>query len=99
MLVHPGCQPPLAGRWEIKEATEWFNVEAWEGFGEVCQEYLHKGSLVYIKNRLQTDHYEHEGETHYFIKGMTLGMQMLDRPKQEDEPVLDVGEGYEGPDN
>jgi hypothetical protein len=97
--VHPGYQPPLAGHGEIKEATEWFNVEAWEGFGEVCQEYLQKGSLVHIENRLQTDRYEHEGETHYFIKGMTLGMQMLDRPEKEAEPVLEVGEGHERPED
>ena len=54
---------------------------------------------MYIKNHLQTDRYEHEGETHYFTKVIISGMQMLDRPKKEDEPVLDVGEGYEGPDN
>ena len=60
---------------------------------------MHKGSLVYIKNHLQTDRYEHENKTHYFIKKMTLRMQMLDRPKKEDEPVLDVEKGYEEPDN
>ena len=54
-----------------KEATDWFNVEAWDRLGEICQEYLSKGSLVYISGRLQTDRYEHEGETRFFTKVMS----------------------------
>ena len=53
---------------ETKESTEWVNVEAWERLGVVCQEYLRKGSLVYIDGRLKTDRYEVEGETKYFTK-------------------------------
>jgi single-strand DNA-binding protein len=46
---------------EAKEHTDWFNVEAWGRLGEVIQEYLKKGSLVYIEGRLQTDRYEAQG--------------------------------------
>ena len=74
---------------EPKEATDWFNVEAWGRLGEICQEYLSKGSLVYISGRLQTDRYEHEGETRYFTKVIAQQMQMLDR-KEAEEPVVEV---------
>ena len=72
---------------ESKEATDWFNVEAWGRLGEVCQEYLHKGSLVFIEGRLQTDRYEHEGETRYFTKVIAKHLQMLDRRAEEEPPL------------
>jgi single-strand DNA-binding protein len=72
----------------VKEAADWFNVEVWGKLGEVCQQYLHKGSLVFLEGRLQTDRYEHEGETRYFTKVVARGMQMLDR-KPEEEPAID----------
>jgi single-strand DNA-binding protein len=71
-----------------KEATDWFNIEAWGRLGEICQEYLHKGSLVYLEGRLQTDRYDQEGETRYFTKVVASQMQMLDR-KSGDEPLME----------
>jgi single-strand DNA-binding protein len=71
-----------------KEATDWFNIEVWGKLGEVCQQYLHKGSLAFIEGRMQTDRYEQEGETRYFTKVIARSMQMLDR-KPEEEPALD----------
>ncbi len=76
---------------ELKEYTEWFNIEAWGRLGEICQGYLRKGSLVYIEGRLRTDRYEEQGETRYFTKIVALTLQMLDR-KPSEEPVLGVEE-------
>ena len=53
----------VSNRWkdkngETKESTEWVNIEAWGRLGEVCQEYLKKGSLISLEGRLKTDKYE-----------------------------------------
>lgn len=72
---------------ELKEATDWFNVEAWGRLGEICQQYLTKGRLVYIEGRLQTDRYEQEGQTRYFTKVVATQMQMLERRPEEEEPI------------
>ena len=77
---------------ETKEATDWFNVEAWGRLGEICQEYLQKGRLVYIEGALRTDQYEHEGEKRYWTKVVALQMQMLDRKRGEEEPVAPQAE-------
>jgi single-strand DNA-binding protein len=75
-----------------KEATEWVNVESWGRLGEVCQQYLHKGSLIYLEGRLKTDKFEDKGgETKYYTKVVALSMQMLDR-KPEDEPAAMIEE-------
>jgi single-strand DNA-binding protein len=86
----------VSQRWKSaegdKEYTEWINVEAWGRLGEVCQQYLHKGSLVFLEGRLKTDKYEDKGgETKYYTKVVALSMQMLDR-KPEEEPVAAVEE-------
>ena len=77
---------------EAKEATDWFNVEAWDRLGEICGDYLSKGSLVYLEGRLQTDRYDHEGDTRFFTKVIARQMQMLDRREEEAEPVLEAEE-------
>lgn len=87
----------VSNRWrsaegETKESTEWVNIEAWERLGEICQQYLHKGSLVYLEGRLKTDKYDDKsGETKYYTKVVALSMQMLDR-KPDEEPVSAVEE-------
>lgn len=86
----------ISNRWKSKEGdakeyTEWVNVEAWGRLGEVCQEYLKKGSLVFVEGRLKTDKYEDKGETRFYTKVVALSMQMLDR-KPSEEPVMSVEE-------
>ena len=86
----------VSNRWKSKEGdakeyTEWVMVEAWGRLGEVCQEYLKKGSLLFLEGRLKTDKYEDKGETKYYTKVVALSMQMLDR-KPNEEPVTIVEE-------
>lgn len=86
----------VSSRWkdksgEMKESTEWVNIEAWGRLGEICQEYLKKGSLIFLEGRLKTDKYDSNGETKYFTKVVTQSLQFLDR-KGKEEPVLAVDE-------
>ena len=72
---------------EIKDATDWFQIVAWGRLGEICSQYLSKGRLVYVEGRLQTDGYEHQGETRYFTRVIASQMQMLERKPEEEEAV------------
>ncbi|HLF91461.1 MAG TPA: single-stranded DNA-binding protein [Anaerolineales bacterium] len=67
-----------------KEATDWFNIEAWGRLGEICQQYLHKGSRIYLEGRLETTKYEQDGETRYFTKVVANQMIMLERRAGEE---------------
>ncbi len=71
-----------------RESTEWINVEAWERLSETCQEYLRKGSLVYIDGRIKTDKYEDNGSNRYFTKVVASQVQFLDRRPSEDSPFV-----------
>jgi single-strand DNA-binding protein len=82
----------ISNRWkskdgEAKEFTEWVYIEAWGRLGEICGEYLKKGSLVFVEGRLKTDRVEDK----FYTKVVALSMQMLDR-KPSEEPVLTVEE-------
>jgi len=70
---------------EAKSVTDWFNIETWGKLGEICQQYLHKGQLVYVEGRMKTDKYEQNGETRYFTKVVLSGMQMLERRETDEE--------------
>jgi single-strand DNA-binding protein len=76
---------------ETKEYTDWVYVEAWGRLGEICEQYLHKGSLAYVEGRLKVDRYEEKGETRYSTKVVALQVQMLDR-KGAEEPMITVEE-------
>jgi single-strand DNA-binding protein len=39
---------------ERQEKTEWHNIVTWDRLAEICNQYLTKGSLVYIEGSLQT---------------------------------------------
>ena len=82
----------VSNRWkkdgDVKEYTEWVNIEAWGRLAEICNEYLRKGSLVYIEGRLKTDKYQDDSDvTRYFTKVVIQQMQMLD--KRKDKGVIE----------
>lgn len=79
---------------EMKEYTEWVNIETWGRLAEICHQYLHKGSLVYVEGRLRTEKYDDKGETKYFTRVVATGLQMLDR-KPAEEPVITIEEPQE----
>jgi single-strand DNA-binding protein len=76
---------------EEKESTDWFSIEAWGRLGEICEQYLHKGSLVYLEGPVHTERYEHQGETRYYTKVVARRLQMLGKPA-EDEPIQEEEE-------
>jgi len=86
----------ISQRWKTKEGetrehTEWAHVETWERLAEICQEYLGKGSLVYVEGRLKTDRYLDQGEIKYFTKVVAQRVQFLSDYRAS-EPVVEHSE-------
>ena len=66
---------------EKSEKTEWHRIVAWARLGEICGEYLHKGSQVYIEGRLQTRTWEdRDGNKRSTTEIVAQTMQMLGSP-------------------
>ena len=61
-----------------EEYTEWVNIVAWDKLGEICAQYLRKGSLVYISGRMQTRKWKDQsGTDRYTTEIVAKEMKML----------------------
>jgi single-strand DNA-binding protein len=64
-----------------QERTEWHDIEAWDRLGEICGQYLKKGSLVYIEGTIRTDTWDDKetGQKRSRKKIVAREMKMLER--------------------
>jgi single-strand DNA-binding protein len=81
--------------------TEWFSVVAWDKLAEICNQYLTKGTRVYVEGRLQTRSWDDKntGEKRYKTEVIAQDMIILssrgerapagdfDAPVQDEEPA------------
>jgi single-strand DNA-binding protein len=64
---------------ENRDETEWFRVVAWDKLAETCNQYLRKGSKVYIEGRLQTRQWkDNNGADQKMVEIVANEMLMLD---------------------
>lgn len=64
---------------ERQERTEWHRVVLRNKLGEIAQQYLRKGSQVYIEGRIQTRKWQNQnGEDQYTTEIVGREMTMLD---------------------
>jgi single-strand DNA-binding protein len=62
-----------------QEQTEWHRIVAFGRLGEICGQYLNKGSKVYIEGRIQTREWQdQDGNTKYTTEIVAREMKMLD---------------------
>ena len=63
---------------EKQERTEWHNLVAFGRLGEICGEYLKRGSQVYVEGKLTTEKYtDKAGVEKYSTKIIISEMQMV----------------------
>ncbi|HET98562.1 MAG TPA: single-stranded DNA-binding protein [Desulfurivibrio alkaliphilus] len=61
-----------------EEQTEWHRIVAFKRLGEICGEYLSKGSRVYIEGRIQTRKWQDkDGVERYTTEIVAREMKML----------------------
>ena len=78
---------------ERHEETEWFNVVAWGGLAEICNQHLRKGMQVYVEGRLQTRRWEDaEGNKHFTTELVAKEMIMLGDKKEAHRTSFDHDE-------
>ena len=63
---------------EQQEKTEWHRVIFFNRLAEIVEQYVKKGSKLYIEGRLQTRSWEQDGVKRYTTEIVSNEMQMLD---------------------
>ena len=67
-----------------KERVDYHNIVVWRRLAEICGQYLHKGSKIYIEGRMQTrDWTGQDGIKRYRTEIVGENMIMLDRGGQQ----------------
>lgn len=70
-----------------QEKTEFSNIVAWRRLAEICGQYLHKGSKIYLEGRLETRTWDDQsGVRHWRTEVIADNMIMLDR-KSDSAPA------------
>src|SRR3990172_9769386 len=96
---------------EKKEDAEFHNLVAWGKLAEICSQILKKGRRVYIEGRLQTRSWEGKDgvqrqRTEIVVEDMVAldprevggeGPAVTEGPKEEEIPVIEVGEEEKAP--
>jgi len=62
---------------ERVDQTEWHKIVAWGKLAEICQEYVQKGTYLYVEGKLQTRSYDdRDGVKRYVteIRAMEIGL-------------------------
>ena len=80
-----------------KDETEWHNVVLFGRTAEIAQQYLTKGSEVYIEGRLRTRSYEKDGIKRYFKEIIGESMQLGARANTASAPASDAPADFESP--
>ena len=69
------------------DETDWFTIVVWNRLAEICSQYLHKSSRVYIEGRLQNRSWDdpQSGEKRYRTEVVATDMILLDSRAREDD--------------
>lgn len=76
---------------ERKERTEWIPVTIWGPLAKVAEQYLHKGSKVFVSGKFQTRKWQDQSgadrySTEIVLQGPQSQLTMLDGPKDNNRP-------------
>ena len=63
---------------EQQEKTEWHRVVFFNRLAEIVEQYVKKGTKLYVEGRLQTRSWEQDGVKRYSTEVVANEMQMLD---------------------
>jgi len=70
---------------QSKEETEWINIVTWNKQAESCNQFIGKGSTVYVEGRLHTRSWDgQDGQKHYRTEIIASQIIFLDKKGKDD---------------
>ena len=85
---------------ERKQRTEWHKIVAWGKLAEICQQYLKKGTLIYLEGRITTRQWDgREGQKRTTVEIVASTMKMLSGKREAAATTGAVAGGAESTDD
>lgn len=63
--------------------TEWHNITVWRGLAKVVEQYVKKGSKLYVEGKIEYKLVEKGGEKKYFTQIVARELKMLDSREEK----------------
>lgn len=83
------------GSGETKELTEWHNIVAWRQLADLAENYIRKGSQIFVEGRIRSRSWDDQnGQKRYVTEILADSIQLLGR--RGDSPVP-TGGAYTDP--
>ena len=64
---------------EWEDETDWHRIVCWNKLADIAQQYLKKGSLVFVEGKIKTRSYEKDGIKRYMTEIWADSLIMLDK--------------------
>lgn len=64
----------------IPDRTDWHNIVVWGGLVKVIENFVKKGSQLYVEGKLRTRTWEKEGQKHYSTEIHVDQLELLGKP-------------------
>lgn len=64
---------------EVPDKTEWHTIVCWRGLAKLAEQYIKKGTQVYVEGEIQTRSWEKDGITRYTTEILANDIQLLGR--------------------
>jgi single-strand DNA-binding protein len=78
---------------EIPERTEWHNIVAWRGLAKLSENYIKKGTQLYIEGKIKTRSYDDaNGVKKYTTEIVADVIQLLGRKSENDGPSANTSQ-------
>lgn len=79
---------------EIPDRTEWHNIVAWRGLAKLAENYIKKGSQIYVEGKLKTRSYDDaNGVKRYTTEIYADVIQLLGRRQDSDSGSFQTPKG------
>lgn len=65
---------------EKQTTTEWHNLVIWRGLAKVVEQYIKKGSQLYVEGKITYRSYEKDGVKKYYTEIVVSNLEMLGKP-------------------
>lgn len=75
---------------QVPDRTEWHNIVAWRGLAKLAENYIRKGSLIYIEGKIQTRSWEKEGVKRYTTEIYADTINLLGKKPESIESLSTV---------
>lgn len=86
------------GSGQVKEETDWHNITVWGKPAEFCNQYVQKGSTVYVQGRIHYRSWDgQDGQKHYRTEIIANKVSLFDKKpinndkvESQEEPQGDI---------